>query len=117
AQGIAGAQYAEQALHAKTVALFVDPSDAYSTSLAADFSRQFKADGNTIVVTENYTVGQGGRGKLPALLQDALNHNPDLIYFSGYSTDLSVLLANLPTSGPFPNLQIPRGDRLHELAV
>jgi serine/threonine protein kinase/ABC-type branched-subunit amino acid transport system substrate-binding protein len=114
-QGIAGAQYAEQALHAKNVALFVDPSDAYSSSLAADFSRQFKADGNTIVVTENYTVGASGRGKLPALLQDALNHNPDLIYFSGYSNDISVLLANLPTSGPFANLQILGGDALYEL--
>jgi len=114
-QAIAGAKYAEQMLHARNVALFVDPSDAYSSSLAADFSRQFKADGNTIVVTENYTVGANGRGKLPALLQDALSHNPDLIYFSGYATDISVLLANLPTSGPFANLQILGGDALYEL--
>ncbi len=114
-QAIAGARYAEQVLHAKNVALFVDPSDAYSSSLAADFSRQFKADGNTIVVTENYTVGATGRGKLPALLQDALSHNPDLIYFSGYSNDISVLLTNLPTSGPFANLQILGGDALYEL--
>jgi ABC-type branched-subunit amino acid transport system substrate-binding protein len=114
-QGIAGAHYAEQKLHAKNVALFVDPSDAYSSSLAADFSRQFKADGNNIIVTENYTVGPGGRGKLPSLLQDALSHNPDLIYFSGYSPDVSVLLTNLPTSGPFANLQVMGGDALYEL--
>jgi len=114
-QGIAGAHYAEQRLHAKNVALFVDPSDAYSSSLAADFSQQFRADGNNIIVTENYTVGTGGRGKLPGLLQDALSHNPDLIYFSGYSPDVSVLLTNLPTSGPFANLQVMGGDALYEL--
>src|SRR5215467_271584 len=114
-QAIAGAKYVEQALHARNVAMFVDPSDSYSSSLAADFSRQFKADGNTIAVTENYTVGPGGRGKLPTLLQDALSHNPDLIYFSGYANDVSVLLTNLPTSGPFASLQVMGGDALYEL--
>jgi len=115
-QGIAGARYAEQVLHAKNVALFVDPADSYSSSLAADFSQQFKADGNTIVVTENYTVGSKGQGQLPGLLQDALSHNPDLVYFSGYATDISVLLANLPTSGPAANIQILGGDALYELS-
>jgi len=114
-QGIAGAQYAEQVLHAKNVALFVDPADSYSSSLAADFSQQFKADHNTIAVTENYTVGSQGQGQLPTLLQDALSHNPDLIYFSGYAGDISVLLANLPTSGPAANIQILGGDALYEL--
>src|SRR6266487_1059187 len=109
-QAIAGARYAEQVLHARNVALFVDASDAYSSSLAADFSRQFKADGSTIAATENYTVGPGGRGKLPTLLQDALSHNPDLIYFSGYANDVSVLLTNLPASGPFASLQVMGGD-------
>jgi eukaryotic-like serine/threonine-protein kinase len=114
-QGIAGAHYAEQVLHARNVALFVDPADSYSSSLAADFSQQFKADGNTIAVTENYTVGSQGQGQLPGLLQDALSHNPDLIYFSGYASDISVLLANLPTSGPAANIQILGGDALYEL--
>ncbi len=115
-QGIAGAHYAEQALHAKNVALFVDPADSYSSSLAADFSQQFKADGYTIAVTENYTVGSKGQGQLPGLLQDALSHNPDLVYFSGYASDISVLLANLPTSGPAANIQILGGDALYELS-
>ncbi len=115
-QAIAGAHYAEQVLHAHNVALFVDPADSYSSSLAADFSQQFVADGNHIVVTENYTVGSQGQGKLPTLLQDALSHNPDLIYFSGYSTDISVLLTNLPTSGPYASLQILGGDALYEVS-
>jgi ABC-type branched-subunit amino acid transport system substrate-binding protein len=114
-QGSAGAKYAEQVLHAKSVALFVDPADSYSSSLATDFSQQFKADGNTIAVTENYTVGSKGQGQLPGLLQDALSHNPDLIYFSGYASDISVLLANLPTSGPAAAIQVLGGDALYEL--
>ncbi len=114
-QAIAGAQYAEQVLHAHNVALFVDPANSYSSSLAADFSQKFLADGNHLVVTENYTVGSQGQGKLPTLLQDALSHNPDLIYFSGYSTDISVLLTNLPTAGPYASLQILGGDALYEV--
>ena len=115
-QAIAGAQYAEQVLHAHNLALFVDPANSYSSSLAADFSQKFLADGNHIVVTENYTVGSQGQGKLPTLLQDALNHNPDLIYFSGYATDISVLLTNLPTAGPYASLQILGGDALYEVS-
>ncbi len=114
-QAIAGAHYAEQVLHARKVALFVDPADAYSSSLASDFRQQFVADGNQIVVTENYTVGTQGQGMLPSLLQDALNHHPDVIYFSGYAKDISVLLTNLPTSGPFANVQVLGGDALYEV--
>ena len=114
-QAIAGAHYAEQVLHARNVALFVDPADAYSSSLASDFRQQFVADGNQVVVTENYTVGGQGQGMLPSLLQDALSHSPDAIYFSGYASDISVLLTNLPTSGPFANLQVLGGDALYEV--
>ena len=57
-QAIAGAKYAEQQLHVQRVALFVDPNNSYSASLAKDFRQQFTSDGNQIVVTENYTVGK-----------------------------------------------------------
>src|SRR5262249_45078739 len=79
--------------------------------LADDFSKQFVADGNQIVDTENYTVGD--KAGLPAHLQNALNANPDLIYFAGYADDLAVLLVNLPAS--LPNLQVLGGDALYEL--
>ncbi|MBV9230206.1 MAG: ABC transporter substrate-binding protein, partial [Chloroflexi bacterium] len=108
-QGIAGAHYAEQTLHAKTAALFYDPTDPYSQSLASDFSQQFKADGNTIVAQETYTVGKPDT--LPARLQDALSHNPNMIYFSGYASDVSTLLTNLPIG----NLPVMGGDALYEL--
>jgi eukaryotic-like serine/threonine-protein kinase len=108
-QGIEGAQYAINTLHSKNVALFYDPQDPYSQSLAQDFQQEFQKDGGQVVAQEQYTVGQPGT--LPAQLQDALKHNPDLIYFSGYSADVSTLLANqLPD-----NLPILGGDALYEL--
>lgn len=109
AQGVAGAHYAEQYLYAKTVALFYDPTDLYSQSLAQDFSRQFLADGNTIVDQETYTVGKPGT--LVASLQKALAKNPELIYFSGYASDVSTILSNLPPG----NLPVMGGDALYEL--
>jgi eukaryotic-like serine/threonine-protein kinase len=112
-QGIAGAKYAEQALHASKVALFVDPADSYSQSLADAFSAQFTADGNQVVVTEKYVVGKPDT--LSQLLSDAATHNPDLIYFSGFANDASVLLTDLPPSGPLANLYVMGGDALYEL--
>ncbi|MDQ2718076.1 MAG: ABC transporter substrate-binding protein, partial [Chloroflexota bacterium] len=112
-QGAAAATYAAQKLHAKQVALFYDPSDAYSSSLVNDFSTPFLAGGGKIVVKEQYTVGKPAQ--LPSLLQDALSHSPDLIYFSGYASDVATLLSSLPTSGQFAQLQVLGGDALYEL--
>ncbi len=114
-QAVIGAKYAEQVLQAKNVVVFVDPADPYSQSLAQYFTTQFTADGNSVLATENYTIGQQGHAALVHLLQDAESKNPDLIYFSGYAADVSVLLTNLPTSGPNANLQILGGDALYEL--
>ena len=108
-QAIAGAKYAEQQLSSHRVALFVDPKNSYTKSLADDFEQQFVIDGNQIVDTENYTVGNAA--SLPALLQKALTSNPDLIYFAGYENDVAVLLVNLSTSRP--DLQVLGGDALY----
>jgi serine/threonine protein kinase len=112
-QGIAGAKYAEQTLKAHKVALFADTADLYSQSLAKDFSQQFTTDGNTIAVTETYTVGKPAT--LPGALQDALKHHPDLIYFSGYASDLGTLLTDLVSLGTPPTLLVLGGDALYEL--
>src|SRR5216683_2785904 len=112
-QAIVGAKYAEQVLGASKVALFYDPANSYTQSLANAFSTQFTADGNKIVATEQYTV------KKPSnffqLLNDAESHNPDLIYFSGYASDASVLLTDLQAPGQPASLQIMGGDALYEL--
>ncbi len=111
-QAALGVQYAIQQLHATRVALFVDPQDVYSKSLAQDFSDQFTANGkNQIVATEQYTVGKPQM--LPSLLQEALNANPDLIYFAGYADDMGVMLTDLGTSRP--DVQVMGGDALYEL--
>jgi ABC-type branched-subunit amino acid transport system substrate-binding protein len=112
-QGIAGSQYAEKKLNAHKVAIFVDNNNAYSQSLAQAFSQQFTGDGNSIVATEHYTVGQSST--IPGLLTDALSKNPDLVYFSGYASDLGVLLTNLATSNAPASLSVLGGDALYEL--
>jgi ABC-type branched-subunit amino acid transport system substrate-binding protein/serine/threonine protein kinase len=112
-QGLIGADYSYQRLQARRVALFFDPADAYSQSLATAFSTRYSSDGGSIVVREQYTVGKPAT--LPALLQDALTHQPDLIYFAGFSADIAPLLSKLPTSGPFAHLQVMGGDGLYLL--
>jgi eukaryotic-like serine/threonine-protein kinase len=108
-QAISGAKYAEQTLHAKSAALFVDISDPYSQSLAQDFAQQFQADGNTIVATEHYTVKKGAT--ITSSVPDALSKKPDFIYFSGYADDVSSLLVSLPAG----NMPVMGGDALYEL--
>ncbi len=100
-------------MHATRVALFQDNADPYSQTLAKAFSDQFTKDGGTIVKTETYTVGKANN--FVQLLNDAETASPNLIYFSGYAADASVLLTDLPTSGPFASLQVMGGDALYEL--
>jgi len=103
-------EYAEHTLHGTQAALFVDPADAYSQELATDFEQQFVADGNKIVATENYAVGHPEM--LHGLLSDALNHNPNLLYFAGYAADAGALMTDLPITGPFAHLQVMGADQL-----
>ena len=110
-QAVVGAQYAENQLHVRRAALFVDPANFYSQNLALSFKQRFISDGNQIVATESYTVGR--KDNLPALLQSALSAKPDLIYFSGYADDMNVLLTNFPSTSS--NVQLMGGDALYEL--
>jgi eukaryotic-like serine/threonine-protein kinase len=112
-QGIEGAKYVEQTLHATRAVIFVDRNNLYTQSLASSFSTQFTADGNQIVATEAYAVGN--TTNFSQLLSDAATHNPNLIYFAGYANDASQLLKNLPTSGPLATAPIMGGDALYEI--
>jgi eukaryotic-like serine/threonine-protein kinase len=111
AQGIAGANYA-QSQGAKNVAVFVDPTNLYSQSLGNDFKQQFVANGGKVIM-ENYTVGKPET--LQPALTDALQQAPDLIYFSGYSSDISTLLKDLVAAGTPDTLKVLGGDALYEL--
>lgn len=108
-QGQEGAVYVAQSLHATSVALFSDPTNSYSQSLAADFKQAFAGAGHTLVAEEHYTVGKPST--IPGALQDALAHRPNLIYFAGYADDVSTLLTNLPNS----LIPVMGGDALYEL--
>ncbi|MBV9691833.1 MAG: ABC transporter substrate-binding protein [Ktedonobacteraceae bacterium] len=111
-QGAIGAQYAQNTLGAKNVALFEDQADAYSRSLADAFRAKFKGN---IFDTETYT--KGNQQTLSDGLKNALSKGtgPDLIYFAGYATDAAVLLSTLPTYTKYPNLRVLGGDALYEL--
>ncbi len=112
-QGIEGAKYSEQTLHATKAVVFIDRNNLYTESLANSFSSQFIADGNQVVATESYTVGN--TTNFSQLLSDAATHNPNLIYFAGYANDASQLLKDLPTSGPLATIPIMGGDALYEV--
>jgi ABC-type branched-subunit amino acid transport system substrate-binding protein len=112
AQGIAGANYA-RSQGAKNVAVFVDPTNLYSQSLGNDFKQQFEANGGKVIM-ENYPVGKPEM--LQPALTDALKQAPDLIYFSGYSSDVSTLLKDLVSAGTPDTLKVLGGDALYELS-
>ena len=117
AEGVAGAMYSEQKLHAKNIIVFTDPLNAYTSSLSNDFVGRFQADGGKVLTTEKYTVGNSA--SIVAALQDAekyTNPVPDMLYFSGYASDISTLMTDLPTTGPWGNVQIMGGDALYELS-
>ncbi len=113
-EAIVGAKYAITSLHARRVAIFVDPTNEYSNSLATDFVNQYTALGGKIVATEQFTTGASNN--MPTLLNNALQSSPDLIYFSGYIGDINPLLTSLPTTGAFAHLQVLGGDALYELS-
>lgn len=109
AEAAVGALYAKKTLNVKKAALFYDPSDPYSQSLAMDFANNFQSGSNQVVDTETYTGGQDGT--LPTSLNKALAAGADFIYFSGYAVDMSILLVDLPPG----NMPVVGGDALYEL--
>jgi ABC-type branched-subunit amino acid transport system substrate-binding protein len=80
----------------KNIALFVDPHDSYSKTLAKDLIYHFVDGEHTIVVQEQFTGGQAATIQDGA--RDALAHHPeiDAIFFAGFASDASTLLRSLP---------------------
>ena len=88
------ARYVKNVLHAKRVALFEDPNDPFSRTLADAFVKYFSDANHTVIMQANYVKGHPE--SLPALVKLALAQHPDLLYFSGYASDASMVLKNLP---------------------
>ncbi len=102
-------------IHGK-IALFVpfstDINSPYAKNLADDFTGWLPKVGNDkIVVTETYHRGKPEQ--LAQLVQDALSHSPDAIYFAGYSDDASTLLDDLAIAGS--SIPVVGGDALYSL--
>ncbi|GAC1626913.1 MAG: hypothetical protein NVS4B9_18560 [Ktedonobacteraceae bacterium] len=105
------ARYVKNVLHAKRVALFVDPNDPFSRTLADAFVRYFPDAGHTIIIQQRYVKGHPEA--LPELVRQALALHPDLIYFSGYASDASMVLKNLPPCRPDSCLLVMGGEAFY----
>ncbi|HEY5005341.1 MAG TPA: bifunctional serine/threonine-protein kinase/ABC transporter substrate-binding protein [Ktedonobacteraceae bacterium] len=114
-QAMVASQYAIHTLKAKSAAIFLDTTNDYSRSQANDFKANFVANGNVIVATEMYTVGDAAKRsqRLVTELQDALRHHPNVIYFGGYPADVSVLLKHMQPSDP----PVMGGNSFYELGA
>jgi ABC-type branched-subunit amino acid transport system substrate-binding protein len=112
-QGRAGANYAKNTLHAKTVALFVNESDPYSASLAQAFESSF-SDLQHHVAILSYQQGQPESIEADFKRAEELQIKPDLIYFAGFVNDASVVLNLLPDCKVgSPCLKVMGGDALY----
>lgn len=115
-EAVAGADYAKNTLHAQNVIVFTDPLNPYASSLSADFVGQFRADGGTILATEDYTVSNSS--SVMTALKSALQYTnpaPDTIYFAGYAGDLSTVMTYMAQTNTWPKVQLVGGDGLYEL--
>ena len=114
-QATVASQYAIHTLKAKRAAIFLDTTNDYSRSQSDDFKANFVANGNTIVATEMYMVGDAAKRsqRLVTELQDVLRHHPNVIYFGGYPADVSVLLKHMQPSDP----PVMGGNALYELGA
>jgi len=104
--------YAQQVLHAKNIALFVDKDNENSANLTDDFQQACRTH-HIHGFTETYISRHPKT--IWADLDGALQLHPDLIFFSGYSGDVSILLAHLPTTGSFASLLVLGGNALSQL--
>jgi ABC-type branched-subunit amino acid transport system substrate-binding protein len=105
------ARYVKKILHAKRVAMFEDPNDPFSRTLADAFEKYFVDADHTIILQANYTKGHPET--LPALVKQAIALHPDLLYFSGYASDASMVLKNLPACTPTSCLLVMGGEAFY----
>jgi ABC-type branched-subunit amino acid transport system substrate-binding protein len=114
-QGALAADYVAKTLHARHIALFVDPANAYSSSLAGVFKQHLSTD--ISVVIQSYTVGSYAKdnNRLHDNLQNIAKNHPDLIYFAGYSSDGRALLEELSREKQPAHLLVVGGDALYNL--
>jgi len=105
------AKYIQDTLIKQKVAVFYDPSNAYSSTLKQGFSGVFPAARQK---SQEYEVEHPE--KLPSLLQNFLRDHPDIdmIYFAGYVNGVQKILETLqnPVLSKYSHLPVMGGDAL-----
>lgn len=105
--GAAAAEYAYQDHGWKTVYVVTDDFLSYTTSLSEYFIAHFKSLGGTVIAEDHYTQGNGDfSGQLERI--QALETQPDFLYFSSYMPDLAMMVQTVRDAGI--NLPIVGGD-------
>jgi ABC-type branched-subunit amino acid transport system substrate-binding protein/DNA-binding XRE family transcriptional regulator len=91
----------------KRIAILYDQTTSYANNLKSDFAADIQ---NNMVGLESYA---GGDPKaLLSALNKALDQRPDAIFFSGYTSDLVILLNDISSIPQAKNLLIVGGDAL-----
>lgn len=112
-QALVAARYVTETLHAQRIALFTDPQDGYSNSLATAFKSSLLHD-DPRVVTSAYTYVKGDPSTIDIQMLHVLQLQPDLIYFAGYVSDASTVLKHLTVCKNRSNcLLVMGGDGLY----
>ena len=87
-QALAGATFAANDLKVKRMAFLFDQSSAYSVGLKDEVAKSFKVLGGEVVATEAYTKGASDFNAQLTLIKGS---NPEIIYISGYYSDVATI--------------------------
>jgi len=96
--GAAAAEYAYKDRGWKTAYVVTDDFLSYTTSLSQYFIEHFKSLGGTVISEDHYTQGNGDFSAQLAHIQ-ALEPQPDFLYFSSYMPDLAMMIQNVRDAG------------------
>lgn len=88
-QGSVMANFAGQALHAKTAALYLDNSSDYAKGLGQFFKETFQKNGGTIVSEEAYLAKDTD---FKATLTKIKATNPDVVFVPGYYQEVGMII-------------------------
>ena len=90
-QALEQADYARDAMNARTVVL-IDDGDPYGTGLANAFETEFEEDGGEIVSRQRI---ERGTVEFTSLAMGVKNQNPDLVVFEGLNPEGALIVKKL----------------------
>jgi branched-chain amino acid transport system substrate-binding protein len=96
--GATAAEYAYNDRGWKTVYVVTDDFISYTTSLSQYFIAHFKTLGGTVLAEDHYTQGNGDFSSQLERIQ-ALETQPDFLYFSSYMPDLAMMIQTVRDAG------------------